>query len=81
MLPEVTDTFLSLMEQPRLSDVDSVMATLERLAVLMYDKTSSLSHVNEARVDLFARKGTDVLHIPPIQGCLIEHVRRAAYQA
>ena len=32
MLPEVTDTFLSLMEQPRLSDADSALATLEIFA-------------------------------------------------
>ena len=39
-----------------------------------YDKTSCRSLVNDVRVDLFARKGRDVLHIPPTQGCLIEHV-------
>ena len=38
-------------------------------------------HVNEVRMDLLAQKGRDVLHIPPTQGCLIEHVRRAAYQS
>lgn len=81
MLPEVTDTFPLWMQQPQLSDVDSAMATLERFTVLMYDKTSCLGHVNEVRVDLFARKGRDVLHIPPTQGCLLEHVKRAAYQA
>ena len=46
-----------------------------------YDKTSCRSLINDIRVDLFARKGRDVLHIPPTQGCLIEHVKRAAYQA
>ncbi len=81
VFPEVTDAFLSLMRQPEHADVETAMGVLERFVVLLYDKTSCRSHVNEVRVDLFARKGRDVLHIPPTQGCLIEHVRRAVYQA
>ena len=59
------------------------MVVLERFVGLVYNKTSCRSHVNEARLDLFTRKARDihVLNIPPTQGCLIEHVRRAAYQA
>lgn len=81
VFPEVTDAFISLMRQPQQSEVDTAMAVLERFVVLLYDKTSCRCHVNELRLDLFTRKGRDVLHIPPTQGCLIEHVRRAAYQA
>ena len=79
MFPEVTDTFSALMGQPQQSDVDTAMAILERFVVLLYNKTSSKSHVNEARVDLFARKGRDVHHIPPTQGSLLQHTRRAVY--
>ena len=79
VFPEVTDAFQSLMRQPQQSDVENAMIVLERFVVLLYDKTSCRSHVNEVRVDLFAYKGRDVLHIPPTQGCLIEHVKRAAY--
>ncbi len=75
------DTFAALMEQPEQSDVDAALTTLERFVVLLYDKTSSKSHVNEARVDLFARKGRDVNHIPPTQGSLLQHTRRAVHQA
>ena len=81
MFPVVTEAFQSLMRQPQQSDVETAMIVLERFVVLLYDKTSCRSHVNEVRVDLFAYKGRDVLHIPPTQGCLIEHVKRAAYQA
>ena len=81
VFPEVTDAFQSLMRQPQQLDVETAMIMLERFVVLLYDKTSCRSHVNEVRVDLFAYKGRDVLHIPPTQGCLIEHVKRAAYQA
>ena len=41
------------------------MSTLRQFVVLLYDKTSSMCYVNAARVDLFARKGRDVYHIPP----------------
>ena len=81
VFPEVTDTFSALMGQPQHSDVDAALTTLERFVILLYDKNSSKFHVNEARVDLFARKGRDVYHIPPTQGGLLQHVRRAVYQA
>ncbi len=68
---------LPFTRQPQHADVETAMGVLERFVVLLYDKTSCRSHVNDVRVDLFARKGRDVLHIPPTQGCLIEHVRRA----
>ena len=57
------------------------MDTLERFTVLIYDKTSSKSHVDDARLGLFVRKGRDVSNIPPTKGALVQHVRRAVYQA
>ena len=81
VFPEVTDAFISLMGQPDQSDVEAAMGMLARFVVLVYDKTSCQSYVNEVRVNLFARKGRDVLNIPPTRGCLVEHVRRAAHQA
>ena len=81
VFPEVTGAFLALMERPQQSDLETAMGVLERFIVLLYDKTSCQSKVNQLKVDLFAHKGRDVLYIPPTQECLIEHVRRAAYQA
>ncbi len=79
--PEVTSTLIKLMAQPEQSDVDDAMSILERCVVLLYDKTSPRCHVNEARLDLFAQKGRDMIHIPPTQDSLFQHVKRAAYQA
>ncbi len=78
---EVTSTFMELMAQPEQSDVDDARSILERFVVLLYDKTSPRCHVNEAKLDLFAQKGRDMIHIPPTQGALFQHVKRAAYQA
>lgn len=48
--PAVTDTFLGLWSKPtRVSDAD--MEEIERFVVLLYDRTSSLSKVNEASTE------------------------------
>ena len=41
---------LALMLQPQHSDVDAALDLLERYVFLLYDKTSSNCHVNEARL-------------------------------
>ena len=60
---------------------DEDMQVLEEFVVLMYDKSSSYKEVNEARLDLFARKQRSYDCIPPTSAALKEHCKRAAYQA
>ena len=81
MYPEITGQFASLMKKPQLGDVDAAMDTIERFVLLLYDKTNTGSEVNMVRFELFARKGRDVNNIPPTKGVLLQHARRAAYQA
>ena len=52
------------------------MDTIERVVVLLYDKTNTGSEVNIVRFDQFARKGRDVNNIPPTKGALLQHARR-----
>ena len=47
----------------------------------LYNKTNTGSEVNMDRFELFARKGRDVNNIPPTKDALLQHARRAAYQA
>ena len=47
----------------------------------MYDKTSDCTSVNDTRKDLFTRKGRAIDHIPPTAAALIQHTKRAVYQA
>ena len=54
---------------------------LERFTVLMYDKTSDLEHVDQARKELFCQKGKTMDKLPPTQDALLQHVKRVAYQA
>ena len=57
------------------------MSLLERFVVLMYDRTSGIMEVNEARKQLFAHKGRTLENIPPTQAALKQHIKRACYQA
>ena len=59
---------------------DEQMSQLERFAVLLYDKTSECTQVNQARKLLFA-KGKQIDGILPTKAALKEYVKRATYQA
>lgn len=61
--------------------MDSEMDILEQFVVIMYDRSSTTCKVDEARLDLFARKQRAYNAIPPTKGALFEHVKRATYQA
>ena len=67
--PEVTEAFVSLAKDPfQLLQADSAcFRMLERFVVVLYDRTSSLSSVNEARRDPFCHKNQAMERLPPIQ--------------
>ena len=54
---------------------------IERLIVILYDKTSPLSSVNETRKELFCHKNRSMDRIPPTQNALLQHTQWAVYQA
>ena len=54
---------------------------LECFTVVLYDKTSSLGSVDEARRELFCQKNRTMESIPPTQDALLQHCKRVAYQA
>ena len=59
-------------------DIDSEhFKNIERYVVVLYDKTSSLSFVNEAREGLFCHKSRSIDNIPPTQDTLLQHTRFA----
>ena len=51
---------------------------LERLAVILYDKTSPLNCINEAGRVLFCQKNRAKDKLPPTKDALLQHVRRSA---
>ena len=79
---EVTATFCALGATPTPSIVDDSLDTLERFVDLLYDRTSNHEHhVNDARKQLFAKKGRAIDALPPTREALRQHIRRTAYQA
>ena len=54
---------------------------VERHVVLLYQRTSGLSHVNVARKRMFAFGNRIIENIPPALHALEQHVKRAVYQA
>ena len=49
--------------------------------VLMYDRTSEATEVNDARRQLFTQKYRTLENIPPTQAALKQHIKRTCYQA
>ncbi len=77
---EVSNVFKQLSKYPpTVGDDDLEM--LEKFVVIMYDRSSTAIYVNDARLELFARKQRSYKAIPPTRAALLEHSKRAAYQA
>jgi len=78
--PEVTKAFKELMNLEGGVNPTS-MSVVERFVVLMYDRTSDKTDVNEARKQLFTQKSRALENIPPTKAALEQHIKRAMYQA
>ena len=67
--PEVTEAFTFLENHPyyQLDTDDSIFKLLERFTVVLYDKTSNILDVNEARKEIFTKKNRTLENIPPTQ--------------
>jgi len=65
------------------SDVTNThaMKYIERYVVLMYDRTSTSTAVNDCRRILYTRKNRAIENIPPTSDALLQHCKRAALQA
>lgn len=78
---DITATFCALADRPTQQTVQDMLKPLERFIVLLYDRTSSDKCVNDARKHLFTQKGRAIDNLPPSQDALIQHTKRAVYQA
>ncbi len=79
-LPNLTALFKRLSQTPQ-EITDSEMEELERFVVLLYSRTSQICTVNAARIHLFSYGNRKLENIPPSRAALLQHVRRAAFQA
>ncbi|KAJ8405993.1 hypothetical protein AAFF_G00308810 [Aldrovandia affinis] len=77
---EASGVFSKLSQYPPVVD-DEDLKTLREFVVMMYDRSSTAEGVDDARLDMFARKQRPYEAIPPTRSALKQHVKRAAYQA
>ena len=60
---------------------DSVFfSLLERFVVIMYNKTSNLEHVDQARLELFCQRNRGMENLPSTRAALLQHSLRSVYQ-
>ena len=69
------------MNVPTLNILDYIMPTLECFVVLMYDRSSTCTTVNNAHKETFAHKDRPTEAIPPTADAQLQHSKRATYQA
>ena len=82
VFPEVTEAFIELSSSGITTIRDELFELLERFVIVLYDRTSQLTDINNARKDLFTRKGRfKHASLPPTNAALTEHAKRAAYQS
>ena len=78
--PEVTGAFVFDPFTPIEAESPNFIL-LQRFTILLYNKHSSAELVNEARQELFCRENKSMENIPPTSNALLQHIKRAAYQA
>ena len=81
--PDAIEAMEHLADHPfQKLDMDSdCFRILERLVVVMYDRTSHTGCINEARRLLFCQMNRSMEKLPPTKNCFLQHLRRVIYQA
>ncbi|XP_078351843.1 uncharacterized protein LOC144636497 [Oculina patagonica] len=76
--PEVTEAFLYVNDNPfNPLEIDfPLFKVLQRLLVVLYDRTSLATDVNTARRELFTKKNRALENIPPTEDSLLNHSNR-----
>ena len=80
VFPEVSLVFTKLSTHPSVIG-DQEQKVLEQFVITMYDRFSEATDIDAVRPDMFARKQRSYETIPPTQAALVQHTKRAAYQA
>ena len=73
VFPEVTEAFEDL------DMSEATMALLEPFVVLLYDHTSDIMNVNDARKQRSTQKSRSLENLPPSQETLKQHIKRACF--
>ena len=77
--PNITHTFLKLLDQLGVFDNDSISA-IETVVLSMYSLMCAELGLDQARKELFAH-GRHMDNTSPTRAALIQHMKRAIYKA
>ena len=77
-LPELSDALLMLANGPK-EIPDDAMSIIERFVILLFDRTSTCTKVDQARKKLFPPKSL-AQQIPPTRAALVENIKIVFYQ-
>ena len=79
IFPEVTAVFEDLLHMQE-NIGSATISTLQHFVVLMYDRTSDIVEVNDARKHLFTTKSRGLENLPPTLEALEQLIKRVCYQ-
>ena len=79
---DISPVFKKYSQHNNCSQVDDEdIRLLERFTCILYNRTTTFERVNECRRELFTKKGRQVDTVPPTKNALLQHIKRAVYQA
>ena len=78
--PSLTDALGQLCSAANKVLSDDSLRIIERFIILLYDRTSTFSNINDARMYLFTKRNRSIEGLPPTYAALIQHIKRAVYQ-
>ncbi|XP_037047284.1 uncharacterized protein LOC119082058 [Bradysia coprophila] len=77
IFPDLTKSILNLLEHP--GEIDQEFTVIEKIFVLLYDRSSQLEQVDDARQTMYKTSFSLEL-IPPTKASLYQHVKRSVLQ-
>ena len=78
--PDLTTTLCYLMERPLTITLEDIKV-IDSYVVTLYSVTCSFTEVNQDHQQIFAQSSCTFEYLPPTKTALIEHIKRATYQA
>ena len=79
--PDATNVFMDLSMNPfQIMEESPNFDVVQRLVINMYSKSSPLTDVNDARMEIFCQKNQSMENLPPTKDALLQHTRRSIYQ-
>ena len=77
---DLASSLNSILNNLTIENLEKELPVLERFIVLLYDRTTTITTVNDQRKYIFANRGRSLESIPPTKDALLQHLKRSVYQ-